>query len=50
MAEYEYGSMDSWDIRPKGRTRDSSRHKEEPSEREDDGDRDSHEPKLNGRQ
>ena len=48
MAEYEYGSKDSWDIRPKGRTRE--RAKEETVEREEDDDGESHEPKLNGKQ
>ena len=46
MAEYEYGSRDSWNIRSKGRR---ERNKEEASRREDGGE-ESHEPKMNGKQ
>ena len=48
VAEYEYGSRDSWDIRPKGRNRD--RLEEETSEREEEDVGESYEPKLNGKQ
>jgi hypothetical protein len=48
VAEYEYGSRDSWDIRPKRRTRE--RLGKEASEREEEAGGESHEPKLNGKQ
>lgn len=47
VAEYEYGSRDSWDIRPKGRTRERL---EEASNREEEDAGESYEPKLNGKQ
>lgn len=49
MAEYEYGSRESWDIRPKRRSRE--RFSKEASEREEEkAGGESHEPKLNGKQ
>lgn len=48
VAEYEYGSRDGWDIRPKGRNRE--RLEKETSEREEEDVGESCKPKLNGKQ
>ena len=48
VAEYEYGSRDSWDIRPKARTRE--RLEEEAGERVEEDVGESYKPKLNGKQ
>ena len=47
VAEYEYGSKDSWDIKPKARR---ERNRKQTCEREDNNDGDGHEPKMNGKQ
>ena len=53
MTEYEYGSQDKWDIRPKTRTRE--RLRQEASEREEgEGEEEGiggegYKPKMNGK-
>ena len=50
MAEYEYGSKDSWDIRPKGRNRQRERERtEEGASKREEEEEAGCEPKLNGK-
>ena len=49
MAEYEYGSRDRWDIRPKRRTRERLGQEASEREEEDDIGGEGYEQKMNGK-
>lgn len=49
VAEYEYGSRDRWDIRPKRRTRERLGQEASEREEEDDIGGEGYEQKMNGK-